>query len=235
MCGRYTLAANGQLEFRTRFGLSEQVEVRQRFNVCPGDDVLAVIGGAGQPEAAMLRWGLVPHWADDPKVGYRMINARSETAAAKPAFADSLRQRRCLILADGFYEWQANPSGGRKQPWHITLPDREPFAFAGLWASWWPAESAEPLRSCSILTRAAEPEVSHLHDRQPVILTGPDAEAVWLDGDTPHELIDELLRAGAPRRLEARAVGLAVSDARYDGPACLEDAQPDAQASLFEL
>jgi len=233
MCGRYTLAANGQLEFRTRFGLGESVEVRQRFNVCPGDDVLTVLRHGEEREAAALHWGLVPFWAKDATVGYRMINARSETAAEKPAFADSLRQRRCLILADGFYEWQHRPHQRRKQPWHITLESGAPFAFAGLWATWQRPDSDQLLRSCTILTRPAESEVAPLHDRQPVILAGPEAEADWLDPQTPAEHIAALMHASAPELLKPRAVGFAVSDARYDGPACLDDAEPDPQGALF--
>lgn len=233
MCGRYTLAANGQLEFRTRFGLSESAEVTQRYNVCPGDDVLAVLNHSGGREGAMLHWGLVPHWAKDESVGYRMINARSETAAEKPAFAESLRHRRCLILADGFYEWQLRPGRRRKQPWHITLESGAPFAFAGLWAMWHPPGSELPLRSCTILTRTAEAEVAALHDRQPVILSGPDAEADWLDAAAPAERVAALMRASAPELLVPRAVGFAVSDAGYDGPACLDDAEPDPQGALW--
>lgn len=233
MCGRYTLAANGQLEFRTRFGLGESVEVPRRYNVCPGDDVLAVVSHDGAREAAMLHWGLVPHWAKDVSVGYRMINARSETVAEKPAFADSLRHRRCLILADGFYEWQERPGRQRKQPWHITLQSGAPFAFAGLWATWWPPESDQPLRSCTIITRPAEAEIAQLHDRQPVILAGPEAEADWLDPGSPAARVGALMAASAPELLRPRPVGFAVSDARYDGPHCLDDPEPDPQAALW--
>ena len=233
MCGRYTLAANGQLEFRTRFGLGERVEVRQRFNVCPGDDVLAVVRHDGEREAALLHWGLVPHWAKDPSVGYRMINARSETAAEKPAFAESLLRRRCLILADGFYEWQPRPGQRRKQPWHITLQSGAPFAFAGLWATWHMPDGDQVLRSCTILTRPAEAEVAELHDRQPVILAGPEAEAAWLDPEASPDRVRALMRASAPELLAPRPGGFAGSDAHYDGPACLDDPEPEAQSALW--
>src|SRR3954466_2567715 len=146
---------------RGRFLLGEALEVRQRFNVAPGDDVVTVTTSKeGDPRGELLRWGLVPFWAKDPKVGYKMINARAETVAEKPAFRDALKTRRCLVVADGFYEWQPRPDlgaggwGARKQPFHITRADGAPFAFAGLWASWHGAGD-EALRTCTIITTAA--------------------------------------------------------------------------------
>lgn len=121
MCGRYSLASSGQLEFRTRFGLAESVYLRRRFNVCPGDEVPAVVRGDSGDELRALRWGLVPAWAKDVSVGFKMINARSETVFEKPAYRSPIAESRCAVLADGFYEWQQRD--GRKQPFHITLPE----------------------------------------------------------------------------------------------------------------
>jgi putative SOS response-associated peptidase YedK len=171
----------------------------------------------------VLRWGLVPHWADDPqKLGLKLINARSETAAEKPAFRDAFARRRCLVLADGFYEWEKRPDG-TTQAWWVTRPDERPFAFAGLWATWRGRPDVEPLRTCTIVTTHASPALAHIHDRMPVILP-PGAEEAWLDSATPPEALRELC---VPLdETGTKAVGPAVNDARYDGPDCLEPAAP---------
>jgi putative SOS response-associated peptidase YedK len=208
VCGRFTLAGPDPSALRARFPVGERVELRRRFNVCPGDEVVAVTTDeAGAPRGELLRWGLVPFWAQDAVIGARMINARLETLADKPAFRDA---RRCLIVADGFYEWQQ--LAGRKQPTWIARADGDPFAFAGLWASW-----RGELRTCSIVTTAAFPSIAEVHDRMPVILT-PDGEADWLAGGPPRGLIDGELRL--------TPVGDAVNDARYDGPDCLRAVEP---------
>jgi len=231
VCGRYTLAGPDPSQLRARYPIGERLEVRRRWNVAPGDDVLAVVQRApdAAPEGELLRWGLVPFWASDPsQVGVKTINARAETVAERPAYRDAFERRRCLIVADGFYEW----SGG--VPHWITLADRgAPFAFAGLWASWRPkgaSREGEPLRSCSIVTTAAAGPVRSLHDRMPVILT-PEQEALWIDPATPAEELRAVCLSpdGAPE-LQFRPVSRAVNDARYDGPECLD---PPEQASLF--
>jgi putative SOS response-associated peptidase YedK len=231
MCGRYSLATPAQNDLRARFALGESLEIRQRFNVCPGDDVVAVTTTKeGEPRGDLLRWGLVPHWAKDASTGFKMINARSETLAEKSAYRDALRTRRCLIVADGFYEWQARP-GRAKLPWHVTRADGAPFAFAGLWAVWHgPAD--EVLRTCTIITTDANATLRDVHDRMPVMLRDQAEEDAWLDHGTPAPLLRELL-VPLPDALTARrAVGPAVSDARYDGPDCLLDAEPDGDGDL---
>jgi putative SOS response-associated peptidase YedK len=234
MCGRYSLATPAQNDLRARFALGETLEIRRRFNVAPGDEIVAVTTSKeGEPRGEALRWGLVPFWAKDPKVGYKMINARAETVAEKPAFRDALATRRCLIVADGFYEWQAVPDRSRKQPWHVTRADGAPFAFAGLWAVWHGAGD-ETLRTATIITTEANATLRDVHDRMPVILPDAGAEDAWLDHATPDGALHELL-APLPDALTARrAVGPAVSDARYDGPDCLADAEAGAdELSLF--
>ncbi|HWI70709.1 MAG TPA: SOS response-associated peptidase [Baekduia sp.] len=230
MCGRYSLATPAATDLRSRFLLGESLEVRQRFNVAPGDDVVAVTTTKeGEPRGELLRWGLVPFWAKDVKVGYKMINARAETVTEKPAFRDALKTRRCLIVADGFYEWQPRPDGskGRKRPFHITRADGAPFAFAGLWASWHGGEGDDAIRSCTIITTDANAKLADIHDRMPVILPDAAAEEAWLDHATPPPLLPELL-VPLPDDLTARrAVGYAVSDARHDEPDCLDDAPPE--------
>lgn len=238
MCGRYTLASPNPAEVRARFPVGESVEIRRRYNVAPGDDVLAVTTGReGQPRGELLRWGLVPSWAEQPDHGLKLINARVETVARRPAFRSAFERFRCLILADGFYEW-GSPGAGPKQPFHITRADRELFAFAGLWSIWHASEPhQEPeagatLRSCTILTTAASPKLAPLHERMPVILD-PDAESTWLDPATPPEQLSELL-AGLPACATAlRPVATAVNDARRDGPECLQPAPDSGQAALF--
>jgi putative SOS response-associated peptidase YedK len=232
VCGRYSLATPAGNDLRARFALGEALEVRQRFNVAPGDEIVAVTTSKdGEPRGSLLRWGLVPFWAKDVKVGYKMINARAETIAEKPAFRDALETRRCLIVADGFYEWQSIPGRPRKQPWHITRTDGAPFAFAALWAIWHGGDGDEPLRSATIITTEANQRLADIHDRMPVMLPDQAAEDAWLAHETPRELLGELL-VPLPDALTARrAVGPAVSDARHDGPDCLDDADPDAEAT----
>jgi putative SOS response-associated peptidase YedK len=232
MCGRYTLAGTDPSQLRARWPVGERLEVRRRYNVAPGDDVLAVVrdgrADGSAAEGTLLRWGLVPFWASDPKeIGVKTINARAETMAERPAFRDAFESRRCLILADGFYEW----SGG--VPHWITRRGGEPFAFAGLWASWRPKHAGrevEPLRSCSIVTTAAAGPVRSLHDRMPVILAGPEQEALWIDPATPADELHALTRTPAASELSFRPVSRAVNDARHDEPDCLD---PPEQGSLF--
>jgi len=226
MCGIYTLATPDPSQIRARFPIGESLGLRRRFNVAPGDDVLAVVGGDAEPSGTLLRWGLVPFWASDPReLGVTTINARAETVAERPAYRDAFARRRCLVVADGFYEW----SGG--DPHWITRADGELFAFAGLWASWRPRKAGadvEPLHSCTIVTTAAEGPVRDLHDRMPVILS-PSDEAVWLDPATPAEDLHELLATAHPS-LVVRPVSRAVNDARHDEPDCLD---PPEQGALF--
>lgn len=217
MCGRYSLTGPNPGVLRSRFaGLGETVELRPRFNIAPTDPVVAVTSSReGVPRGELLRWGLVPHWAKDPKLGAKMINARSETVAEKPAFRDAFARRRCLVLADGFFEWQRH-DGGKRAHW-IHRPDGQPFAFAGLWAAW----GDDGLRTCSIITTRANPRTHAIHDRMPVMLGGPEAERLWLDPGTPSPVLHDLLAPWPEADTAVRAVGPAVNDARHDAPDCL--------------
>ncbi len=222
MCGRYSLAGPNPSEVRERFALGPEIEVRRRWNVAPQDDVVAVTTTReGVPRGDVLRWGLVPFWAKDPAVGDKTINARAETVAEKPAYRDAFRSRRCLVIADGFYEWKpaARPKA-RKQPFHITRDDSAPFAFAGLWSTWHGPDAAV-LRTCTIVTTTANDAIADIHPRMPVILP-PEAEAAWLDPGTPEPVLHELLAPYPAGRTAFRAVGFAVGDARHDAPDCLE-------------
>jgi putative SOS response-associated peptidase YedK len=231
MCGRYTLAISDPAEIRARFPVGKSVQIRPRYNVAPSDDVLAVTTDReGAPRGELLRWGLVPPWAKEPGSSAKMINARVETVAEKPAYRRAFMRFRCLIVADGFYEWRPEDAG-RKQPFHITRSDGALFAFAGLW-SIWHGEAGRKLRSCTILTTAANELIAPLHDRMPVILER-SAEAEWLDASTPPDRLAELCSGLAPERTALQAVGGAVNDARYDGPECLEPPVPSPQNTLF--
>lgn len=232
MCGRYTLTAPDPAALRSRFPIGETVEVRSRYNIAPGDDVLAVTTDRqGTPRGELLHWGLVPGWAEQPEqLGLKLINARIETVAERSTFRTAFERFRCLIPADGFYEWQPIP-GAAKQPFHITRTDRAPFAFAGLWSIWHGPAGAQ-LRSCTILTRPANQVLAALHDRMPVILD-PDDEDAWLDRTTPESRLSELLGGLPSAMTAARAVSQAVNDARCDRPECLSDPTPDAQEALF--
>jgi len=219
VCGRYTLAGPDPSILRERFGIGESVEFRRRYNVAPGDDVLAVTTDReGAPRGELLRWGLVPYWARDPQsLGLKLINARSETMLSSGPFRNA---RRCLVIADGFYEWESRP-GQPKQPWWVTRQGGEPFAFAGLWSTWRAGEGVDPLRTVAIVTTRAGEQLTRVHDRMPVMLPRA-AEATWLSRDAQPQ---ELLELCVPLPETAmRAVGPAVNDARYDGPDCLQPA-----------
>jgi putative SOS response-associated peptidase YedK len=182
MCGRFTLTTEPGVVAR-RFGAppAEGGGTMPRYNIAPTQTVVTVTeDGTRQVEA--MRWGLVPYWAKDPKIGNKLINARAETLAKKPAFRERLRPRRCLIPADGFYEWTAGPDG-TKRLLRITLRSGEPFAFAGLWDEWVPPAGEEQgarLRTCTIITTTPTAVLAQVHQRMPVILQ-PEAEALWLD------------------------------------------------------
>lgn len=231
MCGRYSLAGPNPAQVRATYPVAESVTVRRRYNVAPGDEVLAVTAARdGTPRGELLRWGLVPAWASGPAGAAKMINARVETAAERPAYRSAFARMRCLILADGFYEW-AHGFAGPKQAFHITAHERPLFAFAGLWSVWHAPDGAA-LRTCTILTTAANAAVARLHDRMPVILEA-EAEAAWIDPATPSAELPGLLGGLTADQTAVRAVGPAVNDARYDGPECLAEPAPLAQATLF--
>ncbi len=165
--------------FAEEFGVAGPLpEFPLSYNVAPTQEVAAVLAEGGERRLQMLRWGLIPSWADDPQIGSRMINARSETAAEKPSFRRAFPERRCLIPTDGFYEWQRTDNG--KQPYYLRMKGGSPFAFAGLWEAW--GKDGEETLSCTILTTEANEVVGEVHHRTPVIVT-PENYEVWLDPD----------------------------------------------------
>ncbi|MCD6728122.1 MAG: SOS response-associated peptidase [Solirubrobacteraceae bacterium] len=229
MCGRYTLTARAPDILRERFALCDDIPLEPRFNIAPGQEVLAVTTRRdGSPRAELLRWGLMPHWVEPSRTHRPLINARAETLAERPAFRAAFAERRCLIVADGFYEWQSR-ADGPKQPWWITREDRAPFAFAGIWASRQPSSDSPPLRTCAIVTTQANALVRDLHDRMPVILEARD-EPRWLARGASSADLLALLRALPAERTARRPVSLAVNDVAHDAPDCIEPvtAPPDA-------
>ena len=214
MCGRYSLIADlGDLARRFEFD-GDWLAFDAKYNVAPTQEVLTVVGG-DERRAGFMRWGLIPHWARDSKIGARMINARAETVAEKPAFRDALRRRRCLVLADGFYEWQR--TGAAKRPMRIVMRTGEPFAFAGLWSVWRDPDGNR-IPSCAIITTAANDLLRPIHDRMPVILPR-EMEEFWLDGSVEDPgVLNSALTPHIDDSLEAYEVSTLVNAAANDVP-----------------
>ena len=212
MCGRFALFALPEV-LAEYFALSEPPALAPHYNVTPGQDIAAVrIDRSGARRLHALRWGLVPFWAKDIAIGRRLINARLDSLAEKPAFREALSRRRCLISASGFYEW-AQLESGKKQPYFVRARSEPLLAFAGLWERWRGGGSEPPLETCVIVTTAANETLAPIHDRMPVMLTRP-AQDVWLDPTSTVATIAELAARGP--ELEAWAVGAAVNDPRND-------------------
>ena len=219
VCGRFTNGADPDAIIKA-YSLDLPIDHRPRFNIAPGQDMLGVRrAGDGADEAAVLRFGLIPAWAKDRRIAYTMINARAETLAERPAYRSLLRAGRCLILADGFYEWRVMPDG-TKQPVRFSLTDREVFAFAGLWTCWRDRESGETIESAAIITTPPNPLVAPIHDRMPAIL-GDQAEEDWLDPDVSPGHAVSLLRSYPAELMTAALASPAVNSARNDSPALL--------------
>ena len=238
MCGRYTLKTPNP-RLRELFGLEDLPHLVPRFNIAPTQSVLTIRLAESHPglrEAVMMRWGLVPFWAKDMAIGNTMINARSETVAEKPAFRQAFGKRRCLIPADGFFEWQKLATG-KKQPWWIRMVDEEPFAMAGLWECWSPKSELPPLgfevdshdekarkpqilQTCTILTIGANADMQPLHDRMPVILP-IEAWAAWLSPATNKEQVRTLLTPLENGRLIRSPVSTIVNRPIVDSPECI--------------
>ncbi|MGZ5309323.1 MAG: SOS response-associated peptidase [Solirubrobacterales bacterium] len=224
VCGRYTLTDPDPRMLRLRFELPSSAELDEepRFNIAPTDPVLAIRALEGAREAGRLRWGLVPPGATPKTIGRPLINARAESVDSQPAFKEPFRERRCLIPADGFYEWMVDEDG--KRPVWITLPDGELFSFAGLWSLSQP-KNAEEVTSCALVTTEPTEQMRPIHDRMPVILPR-ETEAEWLAPDADPEALKRLLGPGSDG-LEIREVGDFVNNVREDGPHLVEKRQPE--------
>jgi len=245
MCGRFALSTPPEV-LKEIFDLFEVPEsLAPRYNIAPTQPVAVIrADDRGRRRLDQLHWGLIPFWADDPAVGNRMINARAESAATKPAYRAAMKRRRCLIPADGFYEWKKQKEGG-KQPYFIRARDRRPIAFAGLWERWKPKDQpdAEPVESCTILTTDADDLLKPIHDRMPVVLNPKDYKQ-WLDPSVEDaSALEPLLRPADPDRLQAYPVSTIVNSPKNDTERCIEpvDEENDgggtaeeSQGELFE-
>ncbi|MCH8109783.1 MAG: SOS response-associated peptidase [Chloroflexi bacterium] len=214
MCGRYTLITDmDTLQARFSFERAD-LGLALSFNVAPTQQVLTVVND-GENRARYMRWGLIPSWAKDASIGSRMINARAETLAEKPSFRSAFRRRRCLVLADSFYEWKKVGTG--KTPTRIVLKSREPFAFAGLWESW-NAPDGERVLSCAIVTTDPNSLMEPIHNRMPVILSR-DAESVWLDQSIEDAaMLGSLLTPYDAEEMEAYEVSTLVNSPANNSP-----------------
>jgi putative SOS response-associated peptidase YedK len=229
MCGRYTLTTRRSDEIHAKLADTLGVETPpsdrgfERFNIAPTQEVLAVVDDRNGRRIEELRWGLVPHWANELNTRFSMINARAETLHEKPAYRCLVRraEHRCLILADGYYEWQ-RPEDPRqpRRPVHFSLDGDEPFCFVGLWTRW-RSSDGELVRSCTIVTCDANAITQPVHDRMPVILADPEAWQCWLDPAVDGEAARELLVPIPSERMLVRPANPILNSARHEGPDCL--------------
>jgi len=220
MCGRYTLKTPINV-LAERFDLDDySSSLSPSYNIAPTQEVAAIVEEGEERKLETFRWGLIPSWSKDPSIGNKMINARAETVSEKPSFRSAFKKRRCLIVADGFYEWQKTDGG--KQPFHIKMNDSSPFAFAGLWEAW--DKDGEEIRSCSIITTDANDLMNEIHHRMPVILH-PENYGVWIDsGFEEKEALMDLLKPYPSDEMEAYAVSRRVNKPSNNEPSVLESA-----------
>jgi len=219
MCGRFTLWLQFGDLVKAFPGLTFPEFLPPRYNIAPTQDV-AVVSNDGLEQVQLFRWGLVPFWAKDPSIGNRMINARAETVAEKPAYRAAYRRRRCLVLADGFYEWRKEPGSRTKTPMYIHFASGEPFAFAGLWEVWRPDDT--PLFTYTIITTEPNALLEPIHNRMPVILPR-EAYDRWLDpAEQRSGSFSDLLVPYPAEELAAYPVSTYVNSAGNDSPVCVE-------------
>ena len=218
MCGRFTLASDLD-DLQGRFGFEiPNLDRQAQYNIAPTQQVLTVVND-GERHGELMRWGLIPFWAKDSKIGSRMINAVGATAATKPAFRAAFKKRRCLVLADGFFEWRKD--GKQKIPTYIFLKSREPFAFAGLWETW-KAADGDIVKSCTIVTTEPNELIAPIHNRMPVILS-EETEALWLDPMTEKsDTLTPLLVPSPAEYLDCYEVSDTVNSPKNYGPECIE-------------
>jgi len=220
MCGRFTLKTDAKTLTNMLPGFELPDQLSPRYNIAPSQEI-AVVPNTGDRAVEFFRWGLIPGWAKDPSIGNRMINARSETLAEKPSFRTAYRRRRCLILADGFYEWKKEADSKPKTPMYIHLKSGAPFAFAGLWESWQPARDEEAVHSCTIITTTPNTLMGGIHNRMPVILSQAAYDA-WLDPrEQEPEALAALLVPYATEEMTAYSVSRLVNRPTNDSPECI--------------
>ncbi len=219
MCGRFTLTASAE-QIEARFGVPLPAPYKPRYNIAPTQEILALRNDQHGRRVEPLRWGLIPHWAKDPKIAQRLINARAETLFEKPSFRDAVKQRRCLIIADGFYEWRQTPQG-KRVPVYVRLRSQEPFGFAGLWESWSSPEG-QTVKTCTIITTEPNELIRPIHSRMPAIVPR-ELEEFWLDPSPRGRAeLERVLRPYKAEEMELFDVSPLVNSPSTDGPECLE-------------
>lgn len=218
MCGRFTLTLSAA-QIEARFGVPMPACYKPRYNIAPTQEILALISDTQGRRIENFRWGLIPHWAKDPKIAQKLINARAETLWEKPSFRDAVTRRRCLIIANGFYEWRLTPHG-KKIPVYVHLKSKEPFGFAGLWESWQSPEG-QTLKTCTIITTEPNALIKPFHNRMPVIVP-KEFEELWIDPSPKARAeLERLLRPYRAEELELFDVSSAVNSPANDGPECI--------------
>lgn len=222
MCGRYSLTLpQDELEEILGYPAVASLDHGPRYNVAPSQTAPVVaVGREGAPRLVPMTWGLVPFWAEDPSIGNRLVNARAESAPARPAFREAFRRRRCLVPADGFYEWLAQGRGRPKRPFRLRRPDGAPLTLAGVWERWRSGPGAEALLTYTILTTEPNASVRPLHDRMPVVVLPAD-RARWLDPASDPAGLSDVLHPAPDDLLEVVEVSRRVSDAANDDPECV--------------
>lgn len=227
MCGRYTLSVPLSNLVDAFDVPPPDFEFSPRFNIAPSQEVPVVAEDGAGRRMGLLRWGLIPSWAKDPALGSRLINARAETVGEKPSFRNAFRRRRCLVPADGFFEWKREEGGGGKggkTPYWIHLESREAFAFAGLWEKWTPA-GGPPIHTFTIITTEASSKIREIHPRMPVILP-PEDWGAWLNPTSDPAGLPDLLAPGESLLMTAHPVAPLVNSPRNDDPRCIERVEP---------
>jgi putative SOS response-associated peptidase YedK len=233
MCGRYTLKTPSADLVDAFDLLFEPDFVSPRYNIAPSQPVAGIRQLDGARQMSLFQWGLIPFWAKDKNIGYKMINARGETLHEKPSFREAFKKRRCLIAVDGFYEWERSGKRKNKQPFHIRRSDQQPFAFAGLWESW-KSPDGSPLESCTIVTTTPNDLLETIHDRMPVILDPSDYN-IWLDPTFDHpEVLRELIKPYSGDDFEMYAVSQEVNNAQNEVAGLHIPQLPQKTGKLFE-
>lgn len=219
MCGRYTQQQSAEIIAQT-FQIDNIPPLKPRYNIAPTQSVATILQPSTNRQFKMMHWGLIPSWAKDTKISSKLINARAETVAEKPSFRSAFRKRRCLVLADGFYEWQKQEDK-QKQPFYFRMSDQHPFSFAGLWEHWQDQETGEEIESCTIITTEPNDLMKTVHNRMPVILEPKDYD-FWLDSEVKKpELLQPLLHPYPAEQMMAFMVSKAVNKPSNDTAECI--------------
>jgi len=230
MCARYTLTEEIVLILKRLLIKTPPRDFTPRYNIAPSQNA-PVILNEQEKSLQPLRWGLVPSWAKDPAIGYKLINARAESIAEKPSFRAAFQKRRCLIPADGFYEWRLESDGRTKTPMRVRLKSKEPFTFAGLWESWKDPRDKE-VRTFTIITTEPNEVLQPIHNRMPAIMKPEDEEA-WLDPQADPKQLARVLSPYPEKEMEAYAVSKLVNSPKHDSPDCIEPAMAPFPSALF--